>query len=425
MRIHRSLGAALLALTAARGGTAHADTLRMDTAVTRWNDVALEVLPADPGLVLDARALAILHASVHDAVNAIERRYQPYTLNASAPGASLDAAVAKAAHDVLIALSPSQQARIEQAYAAELASIPAGPAREAGLQLGKKCADANLARRADDGVDGIAEPVYVPLGEPGDYAFTPPFDVPPLGPLALYPGFGRVTPFAIDLEQHRLPGPDSLASLRYALDFNYVKSVGRVDSQVRTPEQTQIAFFWFEFSPIGWNRIANGILRRQHVDAWKAARVLALVNFALADGYVAGFEEKYRHRFWRPYTAIRRADTDENPLTQPDPDWQPLFSSQAFFIPPVPDYPSTHTVLGAAAAEVLIRSFGDHVGFETTSTTLPGVVRRYGSFTQAAIENGLSRVYGGIHFLRAVRDGYAQGKGIGRAVSRLLPRVDY
>jgi membrane-associated phospholipid phosphatase len=156
---------------------------------------------------------------------------------------------------------------------------------------------------------------------------------------------------------------------------------------------------------------------------WDSARLLALVNFALADGYIAGFEAKYHFRFWRPYTAIRRGEDDGNRLTTGDPTWLPLFSDETYFIPPVPDYPSTHTVLGAAAAEVLTRLVGSHVAFDLTSTSLPGVTRHYEGFRQAALENGISRVYGGIHFLHAVHDGYAQGQGIGRSISRLLPAV--
>jgi hypothetical protein len=427
MRIRRSVGAALLAVAAASAHAAVPDTAPTSSgnAVTQWNSIALEVLPVDPGLVLDSRGFAILHASIHDAVNGIDRRYQPYTADLSSPGASLDAAVAAAARDVLVALSPSQRAKVESAYAEALAAVPAGPAKEAGIALGQKSAEANLARRADDGLAGAAEPVYVPTGAPGDYDFTPPFDAPPMGPIALFPGWGRVTPFAIDLDEHHAPGPDPLTSVKYAADVNYLKAVGKLNSTLRTQEQTQIAFFWFEFSPIGWNRLANTVVRQKHSDPWQAARVLALVNFALADGYIAGFDAKYSFRFWRPYTAIRKADQDGNAHTHADASWQPLFSSKAFFIPPVPDYPSTHTVLGAAAAEVLIREFGDHVSFDLTSTTLPGVTRHYHSFTEAATENGLSRVYGGIHFLNAVKDGYAQGKGIGRSASRLLARVDH
>ena len=392
-------------------------------AVTRWNAVALQVLPVDPGLVLDSRAFAILHAAIHDAVNGVERRYQPYTADLSSPTASVDAAIAAASHDVLAALSPSQGVVVEIAYAAALLAVPEGPAKDAGIALGRKSAAANLARRIGDGADTSTSPPYVPNGKPGDYAFTPPFDKPPLGPGALFPSWGKVTPFGIDITEHQLPGPDALSSERYARDFNLLKSIGRLDSTVRSAQQTDIAMFWFEFSPMGWNRIANTIIRQENVDVWRAARILALVNFALADGYIAGFEAKYHFRFWRPYTAIRKADADGNDATKTDPTWLPL-QAPAFFIPPVPDYPSTHTVLGAAAAEVLIQNFGNRVRFSVVSTTLPGATRNYRSFSDAAHENGLSRVYGGIHFLHAVRDGCSQGKGIGLSVSRLLPRVN-
>jgi hypothetical protein len=393
------------------------------SAVTRWNAIAIQVLPVAPGLILDSRAFAIMHAAIHDAVNGVERRYQPYTVNISSPGASIDAAVAAASRDVLVALSPSQQLVIEIAYAAALLAIPDGPAKNAGIALGQQCAAANLMRRAGDGSDTATGPEYVPTGEPGDYDFTPPFDPAHLGPAALFPGWGNVTPFGIDLNRHQLPGPDPLNSDRYTDDFKYVKSIGRLNSSTRTAEQTDIALFWFEFSPMGWNRIANTIVLQEKVDVWEAARIMALVNFALADGYIAGFHAKYKFRFWRPYTAIRKAAEDGNPHTKPDSQWLPL-QAPAFFTPPVPDYPSTHSVLGAAAAEVLIQNFGNHVRFDAISTTLPGKTRRFDSLSQAALENGMSRVYGGIHFLHAVEHGLQQGKGIGRAISRLLPAVD-
>lgn len=392
-------------------------------AVTRWNAVALQVLPVAPGLVLDSRGFAILHAAIHDAVNGVERRYQPYTADLSAPPhASVDAAIAAAARDVLIAIAPSQATPVEIAYAASLLAVPDGSAKQAGIALGQQSAAANLARRIGDGADTSTSPPYQPNGSPGDYDFTPPFDKAPFGPVALFPGWGSVMPFAIDLADHRLPGPEPLSSRSYARDFNYLKAVGKLDSTVRTREQTDIAMFWFEFSPMGWNRIANTVIRQERADVWRAARIFALVNFALADGYIAGFEAKYHFRFWRPITAIRKAASDGNDRTTADESWLPLHAP-AFFIPPVPDYPSTHTVLGAAAAEVLIQNFGDHVRFNVVSTTLPGAVRRFDSFSAAAWENGMSRVYGGIHFQHAVRHGYRQGKGIGRSVSALLPPV--
>ncbi len=391
-------------------------------AVTQWSGVAMEVLPVSPGLLADSRAFAILHASIHDAVNGVERRYQPYTADLSSPGASVDAAIASAARTALQALAPGQEVKVEIAYHAALLAIPDGSAKPAGIALGQQAATANLERRLADGFDTATQPTYVSTGAPGDYNFTPPFDAPPLGPGALFPGWGRITPFAIELVDHKVNGPLALSSREYARDFEYLKSVGKLDSRTRTAEQTDIAYFWFEFSPLGWNRIANTVVMQKRLDVWRSARIMALVNFAIADGYIAGFDAKYTYRFWRPVTAIRQAAADGNPATQPDANWLPL-SAAAFFTPPVPDYPSTHTVLGAAVAEVLIRNFGDRTRFSVISTTLPGAIRQFERFSDAARENGMSRVYGGIHFQHAVREGYAQGQGIGRAVSNQLPAI--
>jgi hypothetical protein len=391
-------------------------------AVLQWNTIATRLL-LDPGPILEARAFAILHAAIHDAVNGVDRRYQPYTADVSMPGASLDAAVATAAHDVLVAFSTDRRADVEAEYAAALGRIPDGPAKEVGVSLGRECARGNLDRRADDGIVMVNEPVYVPSGEPGDYDFTPPFDAPPLGPAALFPGVGRITPFVIDIAKHHVRGPDRLASERYARDFNLLKSIGRIDSTRRTPDQTEIAFFWYEEPNFKWNRIANALIRQHHLDEWRAARVLALLNFAINDAGIVVMNAKYQFRFWRPYTAIRRAAEDDNPSTEADEEWQPLFSTPPFLIPPIPEYPSGLAALGAAAAEVLIRHFGDRHDLEITSSTLPGVTRRFKRLSDAAKENGMSRVYGGIHFLNSVRDGYRQGKGVGSVVSELLPRA--
>ena len=299
--------------------------------------------------------------------------------------------------------------------------------------LGQETARASLDRRADDGIVAgpwppqqgpITEPVYVPTGKPGDYDFTPPFDVPPLGPIALVPGWGRLMPFAIDPARHRLKGPDPLSSRRYARDLNFLKAYGSLESSTRTPDQTNTAFFWFEPFAI-WNDIATTVMEREHANPWKAARVLALMNFAVADAGIVCFDAKYDFRFWRPYTAIRRAGEDENDRTEADPEWLPLLWTPPgepllFLIPPIPDYPSAAAMTSAAAAAVLTTHLGDSVPFTVSSVTLPGANRRFRSFNHAAREAGLSRVYGGIHFVHAVEDGWAAGKRIGREVSRAL-----
>ena len=390
-------------------------------AALEWNAIATRAFLPTQGTdpLSQSRAYAMLHAAIHDALNAIHQRYEFYTPGLTVrPGASPDAAVAAAAHDVLVVLIPTQLTLIENSYVAALAAIPNGSAKQSGIAVGAAAARLILLRRANDGVPQALTTPYVPTGVPGDYAFTPPFDVPPMGPFAFAPGWGSVTPFGIDLRRHRLPGPLPIRSAAYAADLAFVKAIGDVNSTVRTEEQSLIARFWYEDSPIGWNRIANTVLGQEHVGLWKSARILALTNFAMADGFIAGFEAKYDFRFWRPVTAIRMAASDGNRFTEPDADW-----SSYLITPPVPDYPSTHTVLGAAAAHVLIHFFGDRTRYSTTSVTEPGVVRRFRGFSDPAIENGASRVYAGIHFVDAVADGYKQGAGIGRSIAHLLPPV--
>jgi membrane-associated phospholipid phosphatase len=410
----------LLTIVTSAAVTAEALPRRLN-AVIAWNAVATEAYLPTQGLepLPQSRTFAMMHAAIHDALNATHQRYEFYT-----PGmlvvrdASPDAAVAAAAYGVLIALVPTQQPLIQDAYKSALAEIPDGPAEDKGIVVGKAAAASILARRFDDGVIEASTKPYVPTGLPGDYTFTPPFDVPPLGPLAVLPGWGAVTPFAIDLDDHRVPGPDSITSIAYALDFAYLKAIGEVNSTYRTAEESEIARFWYEDSPIGWNRIARTALLQQKVGLWESARILALANFAMADGYIAGFDAKYYFRFWRPITAIRQAAFDGNRLTAPDANWTSFLVT-----PPVPDYPSTHTVVGAAAAQVLIHFLGDRLRYSTTSVTEPGVTRHFWGFRDAAVENGWSRVYAGIHFVRAVADGYIQGSSIGHKTARLLRPV--
>jgi hypothetical protein len=360
-----------------------------------------------------SRTLGILHAAIHDAVNAVSRRFEPYTPGVwPAPRASVDAAVAAAARDVLVVLLPERAAMVEAAYQQALSVIPETASKRAGIFTGQAAAAANIARREGDGSENGAEPVYAPRTGPGEYQFTPPFS------FAAQPSWGRVTPFIINLQDHAPEDPLKLSSLAYAHDLAYVKAIGERTSAVRTPEQSQIAEFWCEDSPLGWNRIANTAIRQRRLDLWSSARALALVNFAMADGFIAGFEAKYRFRFWRPETAIRAAATDGNRWTAPDAAWQPFLVT-----PPVPDHPSTHTVLGGAAAQVLIELLGDKMRFSADSLTLPGVVRDFTRFSTAADENGLSRLDAGILFVYVVKEGRRQGRSIGRDIAEALPPV--
>lgn len=409
VRIMQAVVIVSLTLTPATSVLAEVATPTVDdglgNAVTHWNSVALAAFAPTEGTnpMMQSRTLAILHAAIHDAVNAIDRRFSPYTSGlATTPGASVDVAVAAAAHEVLRTLVPEQAEFIDDAYENALATLSDGTARAAGIATGRAAAQTTLARRQKDGHDVAGQPLYVPKSGPGEYQFTAPFT------FAAQPGWGNIQPFVIDLRKHAVAGPQHLSSSQYARDLAYVKAIGGIDSTARTPEQSQIAKFWYEDSPLGWNRITNTVIRQQGLDPWASARVFALVNFAMADGFIAGFEAKYRFRFWRPVTAIGQTDAS----------WQPFLTT-----PPVPDYPSTHTVLGWAAAQVLMELLGDNVQYSVTSLTLPGVTRNYKGFSTAAEENGLSRVYAGIHFRHAVKDGRIQGRSIGREIAQALGPV--
>jgi hypothetical protein len=228
------------------------------------------------------------------------------------------------------------------------------------------------------------------------------------------------------------PGPPyAVTSEEYTADFDEVKRRGVKEGSTRMPEETQIAYFWLESSPLQWNRIARTVSAASGLNPWENAWLFALLNMALADGDVGTGETKYHYNYWRPQTAIQFAATDGNPDTIADPDWEPLDPT-----PPLPDYDSGHSVKGGAAAEVLQRVFEtDQVSFETCSLTLPiteercegthEVRRSYSSFSQAADENGLSRILVGYHFRKAVEEGITHGRKIGKhTVQHLLKPVN-
>ena len=280
---------------------------------------------------------AMMHIAIHDALNAINRRSRPYVFDSQAPaGASPDAAVAAAARQVLVTLineplNPDFLAAfraagldsVEADYTAALAAIPDGIAKTQGIDVGHAAATAILALRANDGSDTLLiDPAYPEGTVPGEWRFTPGF------PFAFGPGWAEVTPFVLkDADQYRPGPPYKLTSKKYAADLNEVKSLGGdgvITPSARTPEQTEIALFWIESSPLSWNRIARTVSASEGLDLWENARLFGLLNMAMADGYIGTFETKFHYNYWRPVTAIRLADTDSNPNTDADPTWTPL-----------------------------------------------------------------------------------------------------
>jgi hypothetical protein len=382
-----------------------------ENEVLRWNRVATEVSTAagmDP--LAESRVLAILQASVHDAVNAIDRRYESVALARPAdPAAGLEAAVIEASHAVLVELMPSGKDKLDATRAAALAAIPDGDARTRGIAIGREAARANLAARRADGAD---RPIELPPGtKPGEYRPTPPEFTP-----AMFGHWGTIKPFALRTSaQFRPAPPHRPGSAAARAELDEVRRLGGEDSVARTTEQGEIARFWYEDSTKGWNRVARNVAASRGLSLLESARLLALVNLALADGFIGGFEAKYHYDHWRPASAIRDAGAAQ---------WLSYL-----WTPPVPDYPSTHTVLGAAAAAVLERYFEtDLVPFEMTSgAPYAGITRRFWSFSEAARENGASRIFAGLHFRSAIRAGYEQGDRIGAWVFhhalRPLPAV--
>jgi hypothetical protein len=414
--------------------------------VTAWNANAGAAATAaciaplgDP--LHESRIYAMMHVAIHDALNAIDRRSRPYALDLHAePGASADAAVAAAARDVLVPLIAQLPlelvtqacidagvASVEAAYKAALAAIPDGQAKAQGIVVGHAAAVAILDLRAEDGAVGPFLNFNCPQDtNPGEYQCTPGT------PFIAFEVWENVTPFVLNHSSQFRPGPPyAVDSKKYTADFNEVKSLGGDDvttPSARTADQTEIALFWWESSPLKWNRIARTVSADRGLNPWENARLFGLLNLALADGYIAMKASKNHYNYWRPITAIQTGDTDGNPDTTGDPTWTPLRPT-----PPDQDYVSGHSIEGGAAAEVLKQFFGtDEIGFQACGVVLPAntcsdptpVFRSYTNFSQAAAENAYSRILIGFHFRKSIEEGVEYGRKIGkRAVNLFLKPV--
>jgi hypothetical protein len=408
--------------------SAYAEPVRDWNANAGKAALAACIAPTDDPLH-ESRLYAMMHLAIHDALNAIDRRSEPYAFRVQAERwASPEAAVAAAARDVLVTLInqipfpfPPQclaagVASVETDYTLALAGIADGQAKTKGIEIGRAAAAAILALRANDGSNTPLLDFNYPQGTlPGEYRFTPGF------PFAFAPGWSNVTPFVLNHSSQFAPTrPYEMQTRKYALDFDEVKALGGdgvTTPSARTPDQTEIALFWVESSPLQWNRIARAVSAAMHLNTWENSRLFGLLNMAMADGYISSFNAKYRYNYWRPITAIQNADTDGNPDTVADPTWTSLVPA-----PPIPDHDSAHSVEGGAAAEAMKEFFGtDNIAFSACSLTLPAgsrcsdatpVLRYFSSFSQAANENGLSRILVGFHFRNAVEEGIRHGQTI-------------
>jgi len=426
----------VMALASVSLSTAEANNLShpRSNAVVRWNAYAGEAAVAAclspvTNPLHESRMYAIMHLAVHDALQAIHRTSEPYAFHAKARHVSARAAVSGAAHTALVGvlddmsdiLEPacleSALEVVDEGYDTATAGLSDGPRTERGLDLGQRAAAALLDLRRSDGSDTpLVVPDYPQGDEPGEWRFTPEL------PFAFAPGWGDVDPFGLlKPDQFRPRPPHPVGSRAYARDLRQVKRLGSdgvSHPTARTADQTEIALFWVESSPLSWNRLGRSLSFDNGLDMWDSARLFGLLNMAMADGYIASFDTKYQDRFWRPVTAIRRAGWDGNPRTKPDRDWTPLLTT-----PPIPDHDSAHAVEGGAAASVFENFFGtDTMTFEVCSGTVPAggqcadrapVSRSFDSFRHAARENAISRVFVGFHFRHAARAGLRHGHRIG------------
>lgn len=400
-------------------GSARAD------AVVDWNEIAQQAIAVGrpgPPSSLDS---ALVQIAVHDAVQALDKRYEPYHVEIKGAHGSRSAAVAAAAHDVLVGLYPAQAASLDAAYFNYLASKGLG--NDPGLVVGQKAAAGilPLARRTPNPppppfVGGTAVGMWRPTNS---FLGNPPAP-PPFSPM-LAPWLATMDPFTLTSPtRFRAEPPPALTSERYRRDYEEVRRLGSFASTERTPAQTDIAHFYSENFFTQWNRALRGIANQHVHRIGDSARLFALANMAVADAVITSWDSKLHYVFWRPLTAIQEGDNDGNPYTVGDPAWQPLINN-----PNYPDYTSGANAVTGAMTRTLALFFGtDRLTFDVTSVAPQAMqkTRTYHRFSDAAQDVVDARVYLGIHFRFADTAARKQGQRVAEWVSGhyLLPLDD-
>lgn len=408
--INRTAGPGILTLTLIAASFLAGPSTQADV-ITDWNDTTIKVLKAaSMGPPPGSRALALVHVAQFDAVNAVLGGYTPYLTSIAAPGASAEAAAAQAGYVVLKTLFPTNTLP-DATLAASLAAVPDGPAKIAGVALGDATATALLALRAGDGFNASVN--YTPPN-PGPGLWEPAANSPIVTPHWRY-----VNPWTMrGSAQFRAGPPPALTGAAYTSDFNEVKSLGEANSVTRTPGQTDIALFHIEFQTYLGHYAARAALAARPLSLVQTARLFALIALTQADAAITEWDTKYTYNFWRPQTAIRSADTDNNPDTEAAPGWTSLRPS-----PNHPEYAGAAAIIMTAATVVLADVFGDEFPFAIESPTLPGKPRAFARFSDLSADTIDARVYTGFHFRGSSVVGAERGRLIAQHALRnfLLP----
>jgi hypothetical protein len=351
---------------------------------------------------LHSRLLALMHVAMFEAVNSIERRYQPYALKLTTDrNTSAEAAAATAAHDVLLSLYPVQRGELDALLNRTLDMVAEGPAKQRGILLGRKVASDLLARQGSDGID-VAES-WRPVTQPGVYIPTT---------ISVASTVGGFKPWVMSrASQFRPAPPPALSSAVWTRDVNEIRDMGGLRSTRRTPEQTDIARFWFLTGPRTYNPLVQQVAQAKKLDLVDCARLYALASMAAADSFIAVFDAKYAFNFWRPVTAIRNADQTGNAATPRDASWLPLGDT-----PMHPEYPCAHCISSAAVATVLAGFTGDELGEISVSNPAMEMTRRWKRLSEYRDEVSNARIWAGFHYRFSTEVGKDMGQRIGELV---------
>jgi hypothetical protein len=374
--------------------------------VVQWNEIATRTIATENLTPIPVTPLYLSFASVamYDSVAAIRGGLRPYALTsrpAEAKGASVPAATATAAYDVLKHYFPGSVDRLEADYAASLDQVPNGSREDRGVVVGQAAAQALIDLRADDGRDDPTVAPLTPTPAPGVWRPTPPSQLP-----MLVPWLGFVRPMVLaSPTQLSLPGPKPLGSAAYAREFNEVKTMGAVDSTARTPAQKQTALFFSDNSVVQYQAGMRIIATGDALGLAQTARMFAMVDTGTADAMISCWRAKYDYAFWRPVTAIALAGTDGNSATKADPGWAPLSPT-----PPYPDYPSGHACNTGSVAEGLSILFGANDIDLVVSSAVTGTTRHYQTAAALNRQTIDARIWLGLHFRTAMDDANRLGR---------------